>query len=137
MGHHCLMKKQLLLLTSFCGLFMFGFSSCNKCTDIETSLYSFKLNQPDGTIPKSGYAIIYEKHLDSTTGIASLRIPISDTLRWEDDEILWTDVNECPKHSLTIGCFSPEKLTNDALRYEWYSLDSGTPEIGHVFQKEK
>jgi hypothetical protein len=131
------MKKQLLLLTGLCGVFLVGFQSCNRGYGADTTLYSFKLTQPDGTTPQSGYALIYEKHLDSTTGIASLRIPISDTLRWEDDEILWTDVNECPKHSLTIGCFSHEKLTNDALRYEWYSLDSGTPEIGHVFQKEK
>jgi hypothetical protein len=123
------MKKQLLLLTGLCGVFLVGFQSCNRGYGADTTLYSFKLTQPDGTTPQSGYALIYEKHLDSTTGIASLRIPISDTLRWEDDEILWTDVNECPKHSLTIGCFSPEKLTNDALRYEWYSLDSGTPEI--------
>ena len=129
MGQYCLMKKQLLLLTGLCGVFLVGFQSCNREHGADTTLYSFKLTQPDGTTPESGYALIYEKHLDPTTGYASLRIPISDTLRWDDDEILWNDVNECPKHSLTIGCFSPEKLTNDALRHEWYSLDSDTPEI--------
>ena len=122
-------EKQLLLLTGLCGVFLVGFQSCNREHGADTTLYSFKLTQPDGTTPESGYALIYEKHLDPTTGYASLRIPISDTLRWDDDEILWKDVNECPKHSLTIGCFSPEKLTNDALRHEWYSLDSDTPEI--------
>jgi hypothetical protein len=137
MGHHCLMKKQLLLLTCFCGLFMFGFSSCNKCTDTETSLYSFKLTQPDGTIPKSGYAIIYEKHLDPTTGFGTLRLPVSDTLTWEGDEIIWADIRESHNRPLVIGCFSPEVFTDDALRHEWHPFDSGTPEIELSFLQSR
>jgi hypothetical protein len=123
------MKKQLFLLAGLYGSILIGLQSCNRDSRVETTLYSIQLSQPDGTSPAPGYALIYEKHLDSTTGLASLRVPISDTLRWKGDEIFWSDLRECRHHPITIGCFSPELLTHDALRHEWYPLDAGTPEI--------
>ena len=129
--------QKSFLLNSLVLVYFIGFQSCNRSTDSNTTQYTFNLTQPDGTVPESGYALIYEKRLDPTTGFASLRVPISDTLRWLGDEISWTDFRKCPNHSLTIGCFSPEHLTNDALRHEWYSLDERTPEIELSFVQSR
>ena len=123
MGQYCLMKKQLLLLTGLCGVFLVGFQSCNREHGADTTLYSFKLTQPDGTTPESGYALIYEKHLDPTTGYASLRIPISDTLRWDDDEIV-------------ISCNDDSTATSDDGK-KVYLENSGFDLLGREITKEE
>ena len=103
---------------------------CNPSDSIQS--YSINLTQPDGSVPASGWAMVYEKHLDPNTSYATQRIPISDTITWGDSgegSIRWTDVRKTRNHAISIECFSPEELTYDALRYAWHTLEINTPEI--------
>ena len=125
-------KHKLLYLVGLILLFGISLQGCN-CTPSESiQRYNIILTQPDGSIPKSGWAVIYEKHLDPNTSYATLRIPISDTITWDPangSNISWTDLRKLRNHSISIECFSPEELTQDALRYAWHTLDSSSPEI--------
>ena len=127
------MKKHNILLTGFIlPLLCLSLQGCycNPSDAIQT--YNINLTQPDGSVPKSGWAMVYEKHLDPNTSYSSQRIPISDTMTWEnhhEKSIRWTDNRETRNHAISIECFSPEELTHDALRYAWHSLEMNTPEI--------
>jgi hypothetical protein len=125
-------KHKLIYLGGLLLLFGISLQGCN-CTPSESiQRYNIILTQPDGSIPKSGWAVIYEKHLDPNTSYATHRVPISDTITWDTangSEISWTDLREIRNHSISIECFSPEDLTHDALRYAWHTLDSSSPDI--------
>jgi len=125
-------KHKLLYFGRLLLLFGITLQGCN-CTPSESlQRYKIILSQPDGSIPKSGWAVIYEKHLEPNTGYATQRIPISDTITWGDTNgsiISWNDFREVHNHSISIECFSPDELTKDELRYAWHSLNTSSPEI--------
>ena len=125
-------KHNILLAGGILPLLCLIIQGCH-CSPSDTSQrYNINLTQPDGAIPKSGWAVVYEKHIDSNTGYATQRVPISDTITWENASerfISWTDLRETRNHSISIECFSPDYLTPNALRYAWHSLDISSPEI--------
>ena len=127
------MKKHNIILSGgVLPLLFLSIQSCHCTPSDTTQRYKINLTQPDGSIPNSGWALVYEKHLDPTTGYATHRIPISDTITWENTserEIRWTDLRESRDHAISIECFSPENLTHDALRYAWHPLEISSPEI--------
>jgi hypothetical protein len=92
--------------------------NCNKQEAPE--YFNFKLAQPDGTIPELGYAIVFEKHVDPSTGITTMNVPVSDTIYCIDcthsGEFYWYDDRGGSNHPLVIECFSSEDLTSAAIR---------------------
>ena len=77
------MKKHNILLTGFIlPLLCLSLQGCYCNPSDAIQSYNINLTQPDGSVPKSGWAMVYEKHLDPNTSYASQRIPISDTITW-------------------------------------------------------
>jgi len=109
--HHCHMKTKTILLPLLFGIISTLFFGCHCSKQNNDDAYSFIFKQPDGSIPTTGWAIVYEKHLDPNTGYATLRVPISDTLIWNSSEngvVNWLDIRENKEKSISIHSFSPD-----------------------------
>ncbi len=126
-----------LLLLGVSSICFFGCDCSKQASPVK---YTFIFNQPDGSVPNSGWAVVYEKHLDPNTGYATLRVPLSDTLSWELNEsgaIDWLDTREDKSKSISVHCFSPDGGTNDNLRHVWQALSSREQEVELTFTQTR
>jgi hypothetical protein len=129
-------KLNTLILAIFILL-----NSCDCSKNSTPKLFNFTLSQPDGTVPENGYAIIYEKHLDPTTGISTINLPISDTLHWVSEnqvgKIEWVDTRLDYNKSISIECYSPDNYTSDSERKPWINIESEAIEYSLTFSQSR
>lgn len=96
-------------------------NSCDTDKSQTPDIYNFLLAQPDGSVPDSGYAIIYEKQIDPVTGFSTISVPVSDTIVWNEDQFSWVDNRDETFRPLLIKTFSPDEYTASESRF--ISLD--------------